>query len=233
MSAEPAPRSHKQLRLWVADRLRSAILEGLLKPGQWLRQEQLAQEYGVSQMPVREALKQLAAEGLVEHLPYRGVRVVAFSPEDVEDLYLCRGFIEGMAARFAAARITPEEVAELAKLHERMCACKTPEDLREYRDLNRRFHELIFSASGRSYLVRTLAQLWSAFPSMLWSNIPRIAVASVPGRDEPDTAEHTEIVAAFAARDPARAERAVRRHIEAAGKALASAMRAPTRGTGP
>jgi len=212
----------------VADHLRADILEGRLKPGEWLRQERLAQAYGVSQMPVREALKQLAAEGLVEHVPYRGVRIVEFSAEDVEDLYACRSFIEGMAARSAAGNVTDEEVAELASLHEQMVRCKTPEELREYRELNRRFHSLIFSASRRSYIVRTLAQLWSAFPTMLWSNIPRIAEASVPGRDEPDAAEHEEIVAALAAHDPERAERAVRLHIDSAGAMLVAGMRAQT-----
>jgi len=228
MASEPSPRSHRQLHHWVADHLRADILEGRLKPGEWLRQERLAQAYGVSQMPVREALKQLAAEGLVEHVPYRGVRIVEFSAEDVEDLYACRSFIEGMAARSAAGNVTDEEVAELASLHEQMVRCKTPEELREYRELNRRFHSLIFSASRRSYIVRTLAQLWSAFPTMLWSNIPRIAEASVPGRDEPDAAEHEEIVAALAAHDPERAERAVRLHIESAGAMLVAGMRAQT-----
>jgi DNA-binding GntR family transcriptional regulator len=225
VSSETAPRSHRQLRHWVADRLRSDILEGRIKPGDWVRQERIAQEQGVSQMPVREALKQLAAEGLVEHVPYRGVRVVQFSPEDVEDLYACRAFIEGMAAQFAAENITDSEAEELARLHERMVACRTPEDLAEYRELNRKFHSLIFTASHRSYLVRTLAQLWSAFPTMLWSNIPLVARFSVPGRDEPDAAEHAEIVAALSARDPERAKRAVRRHIESAGGMLVAAMR--------
>jgi DNA-binding GntR family transcriptional regulator len=225
MATDLAPRTHQQLRLWVAERLRADILEGRLKPGEWLRQERLAQEHGVSQTPVREALKLLAAEGLVEHVPYRGIRVVEFSTDDVEDLYTCRSFIEGMAARFAAERITGEEVAELQALHEAMAACAFPGELRAYRELNRRFHSVIFTASGRSYLVRTLAQLWSAFPTMLWSNIPRVAVTSVPERDLPDIAEHAEIVAAFAAHDPDRTERAVRNHIRAAAESLLSAIR--------
>ncbi|MFO3797221.1 MAG: GntR family transcriptional regulator, partial [Anaerolineales bacterium] len=79
--------THRQLRNLVADQLRMAILEGRYKPGEWLRQERIAQELNVSQMPVREALKELSAEGLVEHVPYRGTRVLAFSVEDVEDLY--------------------------------------------------------------------------------------------------------------------------------------------------
>ncbi len=224
MPSEAAPTSHKQLRHWVADRLRSEILEGRLKPGEWLRQERIAQEQGVSQMPVREALKQLAAEGLVEHVPYRGVRVVAFSRDDVEDLYACRAFIEGLAAHHAAQHITETELDEMESLHRAMCDCAFPGELPRYRDLNRRFHSLIFSASRRSYLVRTLAQLWAAFPTMLWSNIPRVAVTSVPERDEPDLAEHAEIVAALSARDPERAERAVRYHIETAGSTLREAM---------
>jgi GntR family transcriptional regulator, rspAB operon transcriptional repressor len=222
---ESGPENHRQLRQWVADRLRSDILEGRLKPGEWLRQERLAQEHGVSQTPVREALKQLAAEGLVEHVPYRGIQVVQFSVEDVEDLYSCRAAVEGMAARYAAEAITGPELDEMRALHVRMVACVTPTELPEYRELNRRFHEAVSAASHRSYLMRTLAQLWAAFPTMLWSNIPRIAVTSVPGRDEPDAAEHAEIVAALAAHDPERAERAVRAHIESAGQTLAAAMR--------
>jgi DNA-binding GntR family transcriptional regulator len=105
--------SHKQLRNIVADRMRTAILDGQYKPGEWMRQERIAQELGVSQMPVREAFKQLASEGLIEHVPYRGARVVDISPIDVEDIYAMRGFLEGRAAGFAAANITPEEITEL------------------------------------------------------------------------------------------------------------------------
>jgi DNA-binding GntR family transcriptional regulator len=225
MPSETTPHAHKQLPQWVADQLRAEILEGRLKPGEWLRQERLALEHGVSQMPVREALKQLASEGLVEHVPYRGARIVQFSADDVEDLYACRAFIEGMAARFAAVNIGDDELAEIAALVPRMAACETPKDLGEYRELNRRFHGVIFTASRRSYLVRTLAQLWAAFPTMLWSNVPRVATYSVPGRDEPDVAEHSAIVAALAAHNPDAAERAVRDHIRLAGEALQLAMR--------
>ena len=226
MPSPTATRSHRQLRTRVAERLRAEILHGGLRPGEWLRQERLAAEQGVSQTPVREALRQLAAEGLVEHVPYRGIRVVEFSIDDVEDLYTCRALIEGMAARFAAVHITPGELEEMATLFERMCRCKTPDDLPEYRELNRRFHAAIFTASRRSFLVRTLAQLWAAFPTMLWSNVPRVATESVPERDEPDVVEHRAIVEALADHDPEAAERAVRRHIEAAGGTLLAAMRA-------
>jgi len=223
----------RQLRQWVAERLRSDILEGRRQPGEWLRQERLARELGVSQMPIREALKQLAAEGLIEHAHYRGSRVVEFSIEDVEDLYTSRAVLEGMAARHAAERISDDELTELASLHHRMVACETPRDLRVYRELNRRFHSLVCNASRRPYLIRTMMQMWTVFPTMLWSNIPRVAVESVPGRDEPDAAEHAEMVAALTCRNPKRAEQAVRRHVESAAEALLSAMRGARRSPRP
>ncbi|MCU0223869.1 MAG: GntR family transcriptional regulator [Acidobacteria bacterium] len=227
---ESPPRQQRetpgQLRQWAADRLRVEILEGRLTAGEWLRQEKLARGLGVSQTPVREALKQLAAEGIVEHVPYRGVRVVSFTPDDVEDFYTSRVCTEGRAARFAAQQITKRELDELRELHRRMAACETPRELAAYRDLNRQFHLAIIRASRRTYLVRSLTQLWTAFPTMLWGIIPGVASESVPGRDDPDTAEHEEIIAALAAHDPARSERAMQGHIESAARALVSAMRA-------
>jgi DNA-binding GntR family transcriptional regulator len=209
----------------VADRLRSEILEGRRSPGCWLRQESVAREEGVSQTPVREALKQLVAEGLLEHVPYRGIRVVTLSIEDAEDLYASRAVLEPMAARHAAPVITTEELKELASLHERMIACEIPARLKEYRDLNRRFHEAIISASRRPFLTRTLGHLWSAFPTMLWSNVPSVAVVSAPEREDPDAAEHAEIIASLAAHDPERAAAAMKRHVDEAGRTLLAAMR--------
>src|SRR5260370_19142473 len=81
---------HKQLHNVVIDRLRDMIIQGDLRAGEWLRQERLARELGVSHTPIREALKQLEVEGLVEHVPYRGVRVIEVSINDVEDIYTIR-----------------------------------------------------------------------------------------------------------------------------------------------
>ena len=130
LATMPGPQPHKQLHHAVADQLRAAIQTGRLKPGEWLRQERLAQELGVSQMPVREALKELIAEGLVEHLPYRGVRVVEFSPDDVGEVYAHRSFLEGRAAFIAARKITPEEIALLKDLQAQMKKTWVPSILR-------------------------------------------------------------------------------------------------------
>lgn len=226
MPLDPEPLSKNQLQFRVAERLRTAILEGQLVPGQWLRQRLLAQEFNVSQMPVREALKELEGEGLVEHIPYRGMRVVGFSPEDVEDLYTHRCLLECMAARAAALAITDQELQRLRELHAEMCARMAPEYLAEYRVLNRQFHQTIILASRRAYLTRTLLQMWAAFPTMLWSNFAYTAITPLPERDADDLDQHNAILQALEHHDPDAAERLMRQHITSAGHDLVKALRA-------
>lgn len=206
--------THRQLRKLVAEQVRSAILEGRYKPGEWLRQEKLAQELNVSQMPVREALKELAAEGLIEHVPYRGARVVDISPTDVEDIYSLRAFLESQAAGYAASRITSEELDELKQVQAEIIKNSAPEHLLKYRELNRRFHELIYTASRRPYLIRTLGLLWATFPTMLMGNHPRTASRPLGGRDAIDLQEHADILDALEKRDAKAAARLIKAHIE-------------------
>ncbi len=205
--------THRQLRNLVAEQLRAAILEGRYKPGEWLRQERLAQELNVSQMPVREALKELAAEGLIEHVPYRGVRVIEFSAEDIEDLYAHRAFLEGRAAAYAAQHITENELQTLASLMKEMGNHAAPEQVGTYRLLNRQFHQTIFIASRREYLVRALQQMWAAFPTMLIGNFAFTATRPLPERDLTDADEHLAIFNALNAHQPQAAEQAMRKHI--------------------
>ncbi len=225
LPAAPELTNHRQLRNVVADRLRTAILEGFYKPGQWLRQEKLAQELGVSQMPVREALKELATEGLIEHVPYRGVRVIAFSPDDVGDLYAHRAFLEGRAAHAAAENISAEELEELKRLQTEMESHFAPESLGIYRELNRRFHQAIFIASKRDYLIRSLMQMWETFPTMLIGNFAVTAAQPIPNRDNPDTAEHRAIIAALESGNGPQAEAAMREHILSTGEQFVHSLK--------
>jgi DNA-binding GntR family transcriptional regulator len=214
----------RQLHRIVTERLRQAILNGDFAPGEWLRQKRLADELGVSQMPVREALRELAADGLVEHIPYRGVRVIAFSAQDVADLYAHRSFLEGRAARVAAGKITAAELEELRDLQAQMEASMAPVNLAEYRRLNRRFHTAIYTASRRSYLARTLYQLWSAFPMMLLGSFAETVEQALPRRDRCDVEEHRALIAALERGDGEAAECAIRQHIDAACREFVSAL---------
>jgi DNA-binding GntR family transcriptional regulator len=212
--------TRKQLRNVVAERMRKAILDGYYKPGEWLRQERIAQELGVSQMPVREALKELEAEGLIEHVPYRGARVSKFSAEDVWDLYTHRAFLEGRAANFAAKNITPEEIANLKQLQKDMEANLAPESVMAYRSINRNFHEAVVFASRHEYLIRALSQLWVVFPSMMIINFSATAAQPIPERDQRDIEEHHRIIDTLEKRKSELAEEYVREHILSAGQQL-------------
>jgi DNA-binding GntR family transcriptional regulator len=210
---------HKQLRDMVAEKLRAMIAQGQLRGGQWLRQGTLAAQLGISFTPIREALKQLEAEGLVEHVPYRGVRVVAFSVDDLLDIYTMRGVLEGLAAASAATRMNAAQLAELRLLHEHMVLLKGPEHLAEVRALNQRFHLLIVEASERKYLIRTLKAIWTWFPTMLWSQYLPVN-GDPPGRESDDNREHEQILRALEAHDAEAAERATHDHIDRARQTL-------------
>ncbi|HND47176.1 MAG TPA: GntR family transcriptional regulator [Anaerolineales bacterium] len=218
--------SHRQLRNVVADKMRAAILDGQYKPGEWLRQERLAQELGVSQMPVREALNELVNEGLIEHVPYRGARVIQFSIEDVIDLYEHRAFLEGRAAYFAAQIITDRDLTALKKIQVGMEENDAPEAVLKYRDLNRNFHKTIFTISKHKYLIRTLNQMWAAFPTMLIGNFAATASHPLPARDDTDRQEHQAIMDALFAHDGTSAEQAMRNHILATREQLVSFLKA-------
>ncbi len=199
------------------------IIQGDLHAGEWLRQERLARELGVSHTPIREALKQLEVEGLVEHVPYRGVRVIEFSMNDVEDMYTMRSALEGLATAAAAKHLTDAELAEIRRIHEAMVAIampKTPESLHALRELNRQFHKLIIQGSHRKYLMRTLEQIWSWFPTMLWSQFALQSDASAPERVDADNHDHEMIVRALEAHDPDSAEHLMRMHIDQTRQAL-------------
>jgi DNA-binding GntR family transcriptional regulator len=217
---------YKQLNEQVADKIRELIHEGKIKPGEWLRQEHLAQAVGVSPTPFREAIKALVAEGILEHLPYRGVRVIQFSEQDIEDIYAVRAYLESLAAREAAIKITEQELVELREIHEEMKKHLAPEQIDHYRALNFQFHQLIGEASRRQYLVRSLNQLWALSPSMLWANFKSTVRNPSEIRTAADPGEHENILSALSAHNPDLAEKHMRKHIEAAGTHLLEAIRA-------
>ena len=216
--SESSDLHHHQLNKKVSDHIREAILHGNFEPGDWIRQKRVADELGVSQMPVREALKRLAAEGLVEHVPYRGVRVVTFMADDIADLYAQRAYLEGRAAKAAALLISPEELISLHKVQHQMEQNLAPEDIQLYRDLNRDFHQKIYRCSQHNYLIRTLDQIWLTFPSMLFTNFLQTSSRPLPRKEVDDIREHRAIIAALENQNGEAAEKAVFEHILASGE---------------
>ncbi len=193
--------------------LRDAIIDGHLQPGAWLRQEALAQDLGVSQMPIREALKRLVAEGLAERIPYRGVRVVEFTPEDVVDIFALRLVLESRAVRFAAERISDADLGRLRHNVREAAGYTAPEQMARRRQLNTEFHLTVCRASGRRYLVRQIETLWGWFPSVMLYEGMRRQEDLAPARLKREGREHQAILAALERRDASLAEEETRRHI--------------------
>ena len=212
---EPADRS--TLAESVANKLRELILQGQLIPGTRLRPQHLAPGLGVSVMPVREALRILGAEGLVSFTPRIGARVAEFSEEDVEELYLERGALEGLAARLAVMNMTDEELQRLKEAFDEMLRAEARQDLPGFMDWDREFHRRQFRASRRPQLVEHIFDLWSA-SQLIWPMTART--------EHPMTAalaSHRAVLDACERRDPKAAEQLTRLHTEqAAGRILAT-----------
>jgi len=208
----------------VTSALRRAIVSGHLQPGQALSEAVLARRYGVSRTPVREALKQLEREHLVQIVPRVGTYVHKASADDVLDGLIVKEALEGIAARLAAGRPSAPEVSELGRIAGEMeQAAAAGADLARVVDANHRFHDLILRAAGSSALQFHLQLLLNQF------RVPHQRLVTVtlsrPARLQQMLAEHRRVVTAIEAGDPAEAERAMRAHVSAGREELREALR--------
>lgn len=154
-AAIPRASLHDQLTA----RLRDLILEGELIAGVRVPERELCERFGVSRTPLRESLKVLASEGLLELLPNRGAIVTALTEEDLDELFPVMGALEALAGELACARITEEQIAEVRALHYQMVLHHTRKELPAYFRLNQRIHELIMDAAGNATLSRMYRSL--------------------------------------------------------------------------
>ncbi len=147
------------LHATVVGRLRDLVVEGTLMPGTRIAERQLCESLGISRTPLREALKVLASEGLVELLPNRGARVARLDERDIENMFQVMGALEALAGTLACARISEAELAEIAALHYEMLAQYTRRLLPEYFRLNQAIHAAIVAAARNSILTATYQSL--------------------------------------------------------------------------
>ena len=143
----------------VAAYLREAILGGELKPGDRIRQEEVAERLGASRLPVREALRMLEAEGLTEHEAHKGARVPRLTPHEVDVVYQMRERLEPLALTESLPHLTVGEIRELEAIHERIAA---DADLREFMVLDRAFHLGSYAGCASEQLSSTVTRLWNS-----------------------------------------------------------------------
>ena len=206
---DPVPLRGASLHDGVAARLRSMVFERQLAPGQWIDEKALASRWLVSRTPLREALKVLAAEGLVELVPQRGCRVVELSDDDAEDLFPVMALLEGRCAHEAALKAGADDVAELQRLHQILEHHAAQHDLDGYYRANHVFHSRVQALAANRWLDRATGDLRKFLRLMRGRQL------NLPGRIEASLNEHRVLVDALAQRDAARAERAMHDHLMA------------------
>ena len=189
--------------------LRARILEGAIRPGDRLREAALAEELGLSRTPVREAMRRLEQDGLVEHVPHKGATVRALDPQQVTELYLVREVLDGTAARLAAQHASEAEIGALRALLDSPRAPGAEAASRR----NAVFHGAIRDAAHNRFLLTAMAGVEASLALLGPTTLGTEARAAEA------EGEHAAILDAIAARDAPAAEAAARHHIRQAHRA--------------
>lgn len=189
-------------------RLRDLIIEGELAPGARVAERNLCERFGVSRTPLREALKVLASEGLLDLLPNRGAIVAHLTPADLDEMFPVMGALEALAGELACSRITDEQIAEIRALHYQMVLHYTRKELPQYFRLNQRIHELIMDAAGNATLTRMYLGLAGRIRRA------RYVANMSKARWDQAVEEHEAILLALSHRDAARLSRILKQHLQ-------------------
>lgn len=207
MTAEIISIPRAALHEQVAYRLRELLVEGSIAPGAKLNERELAERLHVSRTPLREAIKMLAAEGLVELLPNRGAVAVSLSEQDVINTFEVMAGLEGMSGELAVQRMTDAELAEIKALHYEMLAAHTRRDLSQYYRLNAHIHQSINAAAKNPVLVATYTQVNARLQALRFrSNLDEAKWKSA-------VAEHGQMLDALTQRNAAALRQLLEQHL--------------------
>jgi DNA-binding GntR family transcriptional regulator len=199
---------------FAADSVRTSILTGALPAGERILLDDLAEDLGISPIPVREALRVVATEGLVVPMARRGYTVAPLHVEDLEETYRLRLLLEPLAVQLAVPRLTPADVDQLATELELLTEAFEAGDWPNHRLHHRNFHFGIYNRCESPWLLR--------FTEMLWANSERYQYMTtrIKGELRQRDAEHKRILKALRAADPERSAEAMREHLAQAEKPL-------------
>lgn len=200
----------------VADAIRLAIVRGQLAPGQSLRQEELAKQFGLSRVPVREALRQLEAEGLIVSYPHRGSAVAVLTANDVEEVFLVRVSLESTALRLAVPKMTHDDIRRADAVLERTDSDSNPTHMGE---LNWEFHQSLYSPCGLGRLLGMIKGL--NINTLRYQHVAFIALQL----KEQSQRQHREILEACRKRDVEKAVGALERHLSESSECIVSHVR--------
>ena len=197
--------THMTLRERIVETIRNAIVNGQLAPGTRIAEPELAEKFGISRTPIREAFRQLESEGFITVVPRKGAIVASLSAHDIADFYDLKMVLEGYAARCAVKTLTESDLTKMEAVNRQIEAASEKKDLRRLLDLHNEFHDIFLRSCGNEKLhaiVQNLVMQFRRFRLIL----------SMPGRIEGSIRQHWEIINAFRKRDPELAEELVRKN---------------------
>lgn len=209
---------HQTLREKILETIRDAILKGTLKPGEKVAEPELAERFGISRTPIREAFRQLESEGYLTVIPRKGAVVAALSERDVQEFYAIKSILEGYAASLAARNLTEKELERLETVNRKLRSLGEEGDVRSFYRVHNEFHEIFLKAADNTKLYELIHQLGMKF------NRLRMASLSVRGRMEISVDEHEKLLDAFRRKDAAMAENLVKNTALLGSKVLLESM---------
>jgi len=195
---------HQTLREKILETIRDAILKGSLKPGERVSEPDLAERFGISRTPIREAFRQLESEGYLQVVPRKGAVVASLSERDIEEFYAIKIILEGFAARMAAEKLTGKEIERLESINERLYKLADEGDVKTFFRVHNEFHEVFIKAAGNDKLSEMINQLVMKFKRL------RLASLSQPGRMAISIEDHRDMIQAFKEHDGTRADNLIR-----------------------
>ncbi|SNB47676.1 GntR family transcriptional regulator [Geobacter sp. DSM 9736] len=210
---------HLTLREKILETIRDAIISGALKPGEKVAEPELAERFGISRTPIREAFRQLESEGYLTVIPRKGAVVVSFSQKDVEEFYAIKSILEGYAARRACENLSEKEIDKLQTINEKLRTLSDNGDIKHFFKVHNDFHDLFIKAADNDKLYELITNLVGKFQRL------RIASLSLPGRMKVSVEEHEKIIDAFRKRNAALSEKLVRKNAEYGGRVLMQGSR--------
>jgi DNA-binding GntR family transcriptional regulator len=206
------------LRDEVREHIRGAIISGVLVPGEKIAEARLARDLGLSQAPVREALRELEHAGLVVNVPRRGTYVRKISARDAWEMYTLRAELEVMAAHLAVPHLDDRAFQQLASVVQEMVQAADAQEEHLFVQLDVRFHERICERSGHQLLLRT----WRSINPLNWTTVTVMTLRRRQWHDL--AARHQEIIEALRRRDPDEIARVMRSHVLTLGVEVARAF---------
>ena len=196
------------LYMQVADRLRDQIYQRELTPGDAIDEMVLCERFGISRTPLREALKVLNSEGLIELIPRRGSFVRSMDIEELNELFPIMVVLEGLCAREAVENCAVQDLQQLEKMHEKLESLAEQGDIDGYYEQNFVFHQAVQDLSGNKWLQRVIGDLRKVL------RLARHMQLTIPGRLEASLEEHRQIMQAFIKNDPDMADRNMQNHLK-------------------